>query len=129
LSRPDDEVLGKAYDARLMGRLWEVTRPHQRLVLVSLVLFPLTAAVELLGPYLVKIAIDRHILVGDWSGLGVMAVLFLLTQVGLYGLRVSQAYVTQLTGQRVMHDLRQALFTISSGSRPHSSTGTRWVAS
>lgn len=111
MSRPDDEVLGKAYDARLMGRLWEVTRPHQRLVLVSLVLFPLTAAVELLGPYLVKIAIDRHILVGDWSGLGVMAVLFLLTQVGLYGLRVSQAYVTQLTGQRVMHDLRQALFT------------------
>ncbi len=110
MSKPDDEVLGKAYDSRLMGRLWEVTRPHQRLVVLSLVLFPLTAAAELLGPYLVKLAIDRHILVGDWSGLGVMAALFLLTQLALYGLRVSQAYVTQLTGQRVMHDLRRALF-------------------
>jgi ATP-binding cassette subfamily B multidrug efflux pump len=110
LSRPDDEVLGKAYDARLMGRLWEVTQPHQRLVMLSLILFPLTAGFELLGPYLVKLAIDHHILVGDWSGLGVIAVLFLLTQLSLYALRVSQAYVTQLTGQRVMRDLRQALF-------------------
>ena len=110
MSRPDDEVLGKAYDARLMARLWEVTRPHRRLVLLSLVLFPLTAAVELLGPYLVKLAIDRHILVGDWSGLGGVALLFLLALVALYLLRVGQAYVTQLTGQRVMHDLRAALF-------------------
>jgi ATP-binding cassette subfamily B multidrug efflux pump len=110
LSKPDDEVLGKAYDARLVARLWEVTRPHQRLVLLSLVLFPLTAAVELLGPYLVKVAIDQHILVGDGSGLGGMALLFLLTLIALYLLRVGQAYVTQLTGQRVMHDLRHALF-------------------
>ena len=110
MSKPDDEVLGKAYDSRLVARLWEVTRPHQRLVLLSLVLFPLTAAVELLGPYLVKVAIDQHILVGDWSGLGGMALLFLLTLIALYLLRVGQAYVTQLTGQRVMHDLRRALF-------------------
>jgi ATP-binding cassette subfamily B multidrug efflux pump len=110
LSRPDDEVLGKAYDARLMARLWAVTRPHQRLVLLSLVLFPLTAGVELVGPYLVKLAIDQHILVGDWAGLGGMAILFLLTLGALYLLRVAQAYVTQLTGQRVMHDLRHALF-------------------
>ena len=72
LTRPDDhdEILGKAYDARLMARLWAVTRPHKRLVLVSLVLFPLTAAAELLQPYLVKVAIDHHILAGDWRGLG-----------------------------------------------------------
>ena len=110
MSRPDDEVLGKAYDARLMARLWEITRPHKRLVLLSLVLFPLTAGVELVGPYLVKLAIDHHIMVGDWAGLTTMAALFLLTLVVLYLLRVSQAYVTQLTGQRVMHDLRHALF-------------------
>jgi ATP-binding cassette subfamily B multidrug efflux pump len=110
LNRPDDEVLGKAYDARIMARLWGVTRPHKRLVLLSLVLFPLTAGVELVGPYLVKLAIDHHILVGDWVGLTGMAVLFLITLGALYLLRVAQAYVTQLTGQRVMHDLRHALF-------------------
>lgn len=112
MTRPEDhdEILGKAYDARLMGRLWAVTRPHKQLVLISLALFPLTAAAELLQPYLIKIAIDHHILAKDWSGLGRIAGLFLVTLVVLYGLRVAQAYVTQLTGQRVMHDLRQALF-------------------
>ena len=112
MTSPDDhdEILGKAYDARLMARLWAVTRPHKRLVLVSLVLFPLTAAAELLQPYLIKVAIDHHILAGDWSGLSRIAGLFLLTLVVLYALRAALAYVTQLTGQRVMHDLRQALF-------------------
>jgi ATP-binding cassette subfamily B protein len=112
LTRPEDhdEILGKAYDARLMGRLWAVTRPHKQLVLISLALFPLTAAAELVQPYLIKVAIDHHILAGDWIGLSRVAGLFLLTLVALYALRAGLAYVTQLTGQRVMHDLRRALF-------------------
>jgi ATP-binding cassette subfamily B protein len=110
LREPDDDVPGTAYDARLMARLWVFTRPHRRLVLVSLLLFPPIAALELLQPYLVKVAIDDHILVGDWLGLGGVAAGFLLALAALYALRVAQAYVTQLTGQRVVHDLRNALF-------------------
>jgi ATP-binding cassette subfamily B multidrug efflux pump len=106
----DDEILGKAYDARLMRRIWEHTRPHRGLLLLSLLVFPLATLLELLQPYLVKIAIDGHILRGDWPGLGRIALLFLLTLLVLYALRVAQAYLTQLTGQRVMHDLRNALF-------------------
>src|SRR6266545_2156883 len=102
----DDEILGKAYDARLMRRIWEHARSHRGLVL----LFPLATLLELLQPYLVKIAIDEHILRRDWPGLGRIAALFLLTLLVLYALRVAQAYLTQLTGQRVMHDLRNALF-------------------
>jgi ATP-binding cassette subfamily B multidrug efflux pump len=106
----EDEILGKAYDARLMARVWRVTRPHRRLVLLSLIVFPMVALLELLQPYLVKIAIDDHILKGDWGGLGRVAALFLLVLIVLYLLRVAQAYLTQLTGQRVMYDLRNALF-------------------
>src|SRR6266545_3405979 len=102
----DDEILGKAYDARLMRRIWEHARSHRGLVL----LLPLATLLELLQPYLVKIAIDEHILRRDWPGLGRIAALFLLTLLVLYALRVAQAYLTQLTGQRVMHDLRNALF-------------------
>ena len=106
----DHEVLGRAYDGRLMARLWAVTRPHRPLMLLSMALFPLAAAAELVQPYLVKVAIDDHILKRDWAGLGRMAGLFLLTLVALYLLRAAQSYVTQITGQRVMHDLREALF-------------------
>ena len=106
----EDEVLGKAYDARLMRRLWAFTRPHIRLVLATCALFPAVAVLELSQPYLIKIAIDDHILRRDWAGLGGIAVLFLLVLVALYALRATQAYLTQLTGQRVIHDLRAALF-------------------
>jgi ATP-binding cassette subfamily B protein len=106
----EDEVLGKAYDSRLMGRLWAFTRPHTRLVLATCALFPAVALLELSQPYLIKIAIDDHILRRDWAGLGGVAALFLLVLLALYTLRAAQAYLTQLTGQRVLHDLRAALF-------------------
>jgi ATP-binding cassette subfamily B protein len=106
----DDEVLGRAYDARLMRRIWATARPHRGLMALSLAIFPLAAGLELLQPYLVKLAIDDHILAGDWVGLGRIAALFTVSLAALYGLRVAQAYVTQLTGQRVIHGLRATLF-------------------
>ena len=106
----DDEVLGRAYDARLMRRIWATARPHRGLMALSLAIFPLAAGLELLQPYLVKLAIDDYILARDWVGLGHIAALFSVSLAALYGLRVAQAYVTQLTGQRVIHGLRATLF-------------------
>ncbi len=106
----EEEILGKAYDARLIRRIWAFTRPHRPVVAVSIFLFPAIAAIELFQPYLVKIAIDDHILKKDWEGLFWVALVFLLTLAGLYALRAVQGYLTHLTGQRVMHDLRRACF-------------------
>jgi len=106
----DDEILGKAYDARLARRLWEVARPYRRVLVASAVLFFPIAALELLQPYLIKVAIDAHILPGDWPGLSGVAAAFLLTLAGLYALRMLQSYLMNLTGQRVLHDLRLRLF-------------------
>jgi len=107
---PEDEVVGRAYDRRLMGRVWRFAQPHRRLILASLALFPPVAALELLQPWLVKVAIDEHILRGDWAGLGPLAAIFLGCLVALYVLRGLQSYLMQLTGQRVMRDLRAAMF-------------------
>ncbi|MBI2553876.1 MAG: ABC transporter ATP-binding protein [Candidatus Rokubacteria bacterium] len=106
----EDELLGKAYDSRLVARLWEATRAYRRVVLVSAFLFFPIAALELLQPYLLKVAIDSHILRADWGGLTGVAGVFLLTLAGLYALRALQSYLMQLTGQRIMHDLRHRLF-------------------
>jgi ATP-binding cassette subfamily B protein len=105
-----DDVLGRAYDRRLMAKLWAVTRPHRSWLLASAVLFPLISVVELVQPLLIKTAIDDHILTGDWPGLTRIAGLFLLALAALYGLRAVQSYVTHVTGQRVVHDLRRVLF-------------------
>ncbi len=106
----DDDAVGRVYDARLARRLWGYTRPYRAAVALSAALFPLVAAVDLVQPYLVKIAIDAHILQGDWSGLTRIAVLFLGTLLVQYALRFWQTYVATWTGQRVVHDLRAALF-------------------
>ena len=107
----EDEVLGRAYDRRLMGRLWKFVRPYRGVVALSAVSFPLLAAVDLVQPYLTKVAIDAHILRGDWAGLSRIALLFLLTLVLQFGLRYAQAFLLAWTGQQVVHDLRDALFT------------------
>jgi len=110
-AEPDaDEVLGRAFDRRLARRIWTVTRPHRRVILGSAALFPLVSAVELAQPFLIKIAIDDHILRGDWPGLTSIALLFLVSLAMLYVLRAIQSYVMNVTGQRVMRDLRGKLF-------------------
>jgi ATP-binding cassette subfamily B protein len=73
-------------------------------------LFPLLAAVDVVQPYLLKIAIDDHILRGDWPGLSRLGLLFLVTLAVQYMLRYGQIYLSTWTGQRVVHDLRAALF-------------------
>lgn len=105
-----DDVLGRAFDRRLAVRLWSTVRPHHRLVWSSIALFPVVALVELAQPYLLKVAIDDYILQSDWRGLAGIAGLYAATLVGLYGLRMLEAYLMALTGQRVVHDLREALF-------------------
>lgn len=106
----EDDLHARAYDAHLVRRIWTFTRPYRGAIAASLVLFPLLAAVDLLQPYLVKVAIDAHILRGDWAGLSGIAGVFLATLVAEYALRYAQVYLATWTGQRVVHDLRQALF-------------------
>jgi ATP-binding cassette subfamily B protein len=105
-----DEVLGRAFDRHLVARLARVARPHLWLLGATAVAFPLIAAVELLQPYLTKVAIDEHILVGDWAGLTGIAAVFLGVLLTLSALRAVESYLMSLTGQRVMHDLRATLF-------------------
>jgi ATP-binding cassette subfamily B multidrug efflux pump len=104
-----EEILGRAFDRRLTRRLWETARPHRRLVLGATALFPVIALFELAQPYLLKVAIDEHILTADWLGLSLVALLYAGTLAVLYGLRMLEAYLMAVTGQRVIHDLRRTL--------------------
>ena len=65
----DEEVLGKAYDARLMRRLIGYLRPYRKQVLFALLLLVLDAALETIPPLLTMLAIDRYIAAGNAAGL------------------------------------------------------------
>src|SRR2546427_7404392 len=95
----DDEVLGKAYDARLMRRLLQYLRPYWRQVAIALVAIIAGAAAQLAQPYLIKTAIDRYIAVGQLSGLDRLAALYLVILVGSFVAEYVQTWTMQLTGQ------------------------------
>jgi len=105
-----EEQLGRAFDRRLAARLMRAARPHRRIITGSMLLFPLIAVAELAQPWLLKVAIDDHILKSDWLGLTWVAGLYIGVLAILYALRTLEEYLMQLTGQRVIHDLRAAIF-------------------
>jgi ATP-binding cassette subfamily B protein len=106
----DEESLGKAYDARLIGRLWPYVRQHGTLVSFSLMLMLAVGAAQLLQPYLIKVAIDEHISSGKLEGLGLLALLFCAALAAEFFLRFGQLYILERTGQNVILDMRNELF-------------------
>ena len=105
----DDEIIGKAYDARLMRRLLTYLGPYRRQVGLAVAAIVAHSALELAPPYLTKIVIDEYIPAGDLSGLGTIAALFLLTVLGAFALEYLQTSTMQLIGQRIMFDLRMQI--------------------
>lgn len=57
----DDEILGKAYDSRLMGRLIRYLYPYKWAAITSIVAIVLKAAADVLGPYLTMVAVDLYL--------------------------------------------------------------------
>jgi len=107
----EEEILGKAYDHRLMRRLLRYLRPYRVPVVISVALLLVVAGLQLVGPYLTKVAIDRYIAFKNLSGLAKIAVLYLAVLVFQFTVRYIQTYIMQLMGQKAMYDLRMQLFS------------------
>jgi len=107
----EDEIVGKAYDRRLLLRFVRYLRPYIWLVATVLLILPLTTAAKLAQPWLIKLAIDNHIVKGDLAGLPVFALYFLLLITAESLLSFLEVWLLQYLGQRVMQDIRIELFT------------------
>jgi len=108
--KSEDEVLGKAYDARLMKRLLKYVKPYKKYVLFAILLNMVVAVLGPIRPYLTKIAVDDHITNSNYNGLLEISLL-------LFGSLVLQAviqyfltYYTQYLGQKTIFDLRMQIF-------------------
>jgi ATP-binding cassette, subfamily B, multidrug efflux pump len=128
----EEEVLGKAYDGRLMRRLLTYLRPYKWHVAIALVAIILKSGLDVLGPFLTKIAIDKylakspdshsyshsysHSWIGDrlsdapLVGIAQIGGLYVGILVFTFTLEFIQTYLMQWTGQKVMFDLRSQIF-------------------
>src|SRR5512140_792035 len=120
----EEEVLGKAYDSRLMKRLMGYLRPYWWQVALTLGAIVLKAGADVLGPYLTKTAIDKYLAhtagAHSWFdpylssqplvGIGQIAIVYVAMLLFGFVMEFVQTYVMQWTGQKVMFDLRRQIF-------------------
>ncbi len=120
----EEEVLGKAYDSRLMRRLLTYLRPYRWQVTIAIASIVLKSFADVLGPYLVKVAVDRYLAPvpgaasGLWSWLSPSPLHGIAQISGIYFglllfafvLEFLQTYFMQWIGQKVMFDLRSQIF-------------------
>lgn len=124
----EEEVLGKAYDSRLMRRLLGYLRPYWPVVLTALVATFFYGLLQAVPPYLMKIEVDRYL---DPTGHGrapaflarflspnpltgilqIAFALFLPAVILTFFLEFGQTFAMQIIGQKVMYDLRKEIFT------------------
>jgi ATP-binding cassette, subfamily B, multidrug efflux pump len=108
---PDDDPLApKSYDWPLLRRLLGYLRPHLASASWALALIVVMSGLDLVPPYLTKVAIDRYIARGDGSGLARVAGLYLLVLATAWLVRYLQNQTMQMTGQRIMRDMRREIY-------------------
>jgi ATP-binding cassette subfamily B protein len=108
--RTDDDPIDRSYDSRLLLRLLAYLKPYKAQVAAAFLLIVAMSGLDLLGPYLTKLAIDQYIAKGDAAGLSRLAGLYLAALVAAFWVRFGQLYLLQMAGQGVMLDLRREIF-------------------
>lgn len=108
--KSEDEILGKAYDARLMKRLLGYVKPYKHYVIFAIFLNVLVAALGPIRPYLTKIAIDEYIANSDYHGLMLIGILLFASLLFQAVMQYFLTYFTQYLGQKTLYDLRTQLF-------------------
>src|SRR3989475_4596824 len=106
----EEEVLGKAYDSRLMRRLVAYLRPYKSYVALALALILLESSLEVAFPWLTKIAIDRYIAAANIAGLTTIAAVYVVLLLIKWASASAETYVLQNTGQKIMYDMRMQVF-------------------
>src|SRR5258708_273010 len=121
----EEEVLGKAYDSRLMKRLMGYLRPYTWQVVVAVVSIILKSGADVVGPYLTKTAVDIYLSSASAAnrsfldpflsskplvGIAQLASVYLALLLFSFVLELAQTYLMQWTGQKVMFDLRSQIF-------------------
>jgi ABC-type multidrug transport system fused ATPase/permease subunit len=106
----EEKRYGKVYDARVMRRLWRFMVPYtSSLLLATACMFGVSLS-HLIAPYLVKLSLDGYITHGHVAGLTVIVCLYAGNAVASWIMQYRQVLLLERTAQRILLDLRQALF-------------------
>ena len=107
----EEEVVVKTFDTQLLKRLLKYAKPYIGLISASFLLLILITLGDLARPYLMKIAIDDYIAVGNKDGLKNIALIFVAVITGSFACNYIQVYILNYTGQKIIYNMRQELYS------------------
>ena len=110
LNRFGNEKEGRAFDRRVVRRMLAYLRPYRGKMTLALLLVVITSLLALSIPYLIGVAIDNYIAVGDLPGLTRISLLIAAVYLALFVASMGQSYLLSWTGQRVLANMRAQLF-------------------
>ena len=120
----EEEILGKAYDSRLMRRLLTYLRPYRWQVTIAIVSIIVKSFCDVLGPYLVKVVVDRYLapikgtdsVLWNWlssrplRGIAQISAIYFSLLIFGFVFDFLKTYFVQWIGQKIMFDLRSQIF-------------------
>ena len=110
LLRDDDELLGKAYDSRLVKRLFTYITPYKNSLVVAVILMTISSLMGTAGPAIIGFAIDRGIRAGSLDVLRFWTLVFLFTTVAEWLTNRARVRIMAFVGTKIVADVRSELF-------------------
>jgi ATP-binding cassette subfamily B multidrug efflux pump len=110
--RPEEEVFGKAYDPRIIRRIWQFVRPYRKRVLISVISVLVFTLAQLSIPLIIRHAIDNGMVVGsgDSTTLAWMVAAFAAAILISYAANYVQEIAIGKVAENVLFDMRRAMF-------------------
>lgn len=106
----EEDRVSKDFDYRLTFRLLRYLRPYLRIIIFSSFVSLALALLQLAGPWLVKVTIDKYITTANYAGIARMSAMYVATIVLMFIFEYAQTWMIALVGQRAMFDLRADMF-------------------
>lgn len=107
----EDRVSGKIYDWPLLSRLLKYGFPYWHLIVTAVTMIIAAAGLDILGPYITKVAVDKYIIPKDYNGLIKIVLVYVGILAGSFAIKYFQILLTQYIGQRIIFNLRQEIFS------------------
>ncbi|RAP32396.1 antibiotic ABC transporter ATP-binding protein [Candidatus Marinamargulisbacteria bacterium SCGC AG-414-C22] len=97
-------------DKRYLKNYWVYLKKYQKALNIGLLLIPIVSLLHIIQPYLIKLAIDDYIVVGNMNGLNTIIIMFAAAIIFDFTAKTIQMYIFQYIGQKTVMDIRKDLF-------------------
>ena len=109
-SDSEEDFSLKELDKRALKFLFKYMKMHTKTLVIAIICMLIVSIATLIGPYLIKVAVDDYIMVGDISGLNLIFILMILSYAVFWLFSYFQTYLANWVGHQIVGEIREDLY-------------------